>query len=293
MRNLLLLSFVLVGVIEWSAQAQAPPTQTQPKPQPAPAPLPPKTGAPATQAPPPKVTPPTGTAAPRRTPAPANARSGMAITATSPQGATLSGVRVELMGPTERGADTDGSGQINFPGLLAGTYRLRFSGERVTTFEREVVVRTGQVTPVDVSLNPAPEPRVIAAPAPAPAPSPTTAPLGPKGQPLTVAIVDVLEKEFVGRQPRRESLLSCSGNERATMIQLNEPMPERLYETADAVYYVLGGEGSIQMNGRETRLATNGFASVPHGTSHTFSRRGNRSLVLLAVLSGEPCEQAR
>jgi hypothetical protein len=119
------------------------------------------------------------------------------------------------------------------------------------------------------------------------------APLGPKGEPATIAIVDLLEKEFVGRQPRRETLLSCSGLERASMIQLNEPLPTRLYENADAIYYVLGGEGSIQMNGRETRLGLNAFASVPRGTSHSFSRRGNRSLVLLAVLSGEPCEQAR
>ena len=110
---------------------------------------------------------------------------------------------------------------------------------------------------------------------------------------MTHAIGDLLEKEFVGRQPRRETLLSCSGSERAAMIQLNEPLPERLYENADAIYYVLGGEGSVMMNGRETRLGLNAFVSVPRGTSHSFTKRGNRLLVLLSVLSGEPCEQAR
>lgn len=218
----------------------------------------------------------------------------MAITATSPKGATLSGVHVELTGPTDRNADTDASGQVNFPGLPAGTYRLRFSGDHVTTFEREVTVRAGQIGDVDVSLNPAPEPRVVTpAVAPTPPPDPVAAPIGPKGQPLTLVIESVLDKEYVGRQARRESLLSCSGTERTTMIQLNEPLPERLYEKADAVYYVLAGEGTMQMNGRDTRLALNTFASVPRGTSHAFSRRGTRPLVLLAVLSGEPCEQAR
>ena len=77
------------------------------------------------------------------------------------------------------------------------------------------------------------------------------------------------------------------------MIQLNETMPQRLYEGADAVYYVLGGEGTLQMNGKDTRIVTNDFASVPRGTSHGFTRRGNRALVLLAVLSGEACEQAK
>ena len=47
------------------------------------------------------------------------------------------------------------------------------------------------------------------------------------------------------------------------------------------------------MNGKDTRLVLNGFASVPRGTTHTFTRRGPRALVLLAVLSGEACEQAR
>jgi hypothetical protein len=218
----------------------------------------------------------------------------MAITVTSPQGATISGVQVNLMGPTERGGETDESGQLNFPGLQAGTYRLRFSGEMVTAFEREVTVRAGQIADVDVSLSPAPEPKVVTAPAPVPPPAATpSVRVGPKGELQTVAILDLLEKEYVGRQPRRESLLSCSGSERATMIQLNEAMPERLYENADAIYYVLGGEGALMVNGKETRLATNGFASVPRGTSHSFNKRGNRLLVLLAVLSGEPCEAAR
>jgi hypothetical protein len=177
--------------------------------------------------------------------------------------------------------------------MQAGTYRVRFSGETVTAFEKEVVVRAGQVADVDVALSPAPEPKVVTAPPPALPPGPSVAPLGPKGQPLTVAIVEQLEKDFIGKAPRRESLLSCSGSERATMIQLNEPLPERLYENADAIYYVLGGEGAILVNGRETRLPLNGFASVPRGTAHSFNKRGSRSLVLLSVLSGEPCEQAR
>ena len=42
-----------------------------------------------------------------------------------------------------------------------------------------------------------------------------------------------------------------------------------------------------------TATGTNGFLSVPRGASHSFERRGNRPLVLLAVLGGEPCEAAK
>ena len=199
---------------------------------------------------------------------------------------------MQLTGPTERTDETDASGQLMVPSLLTGTYRVRFEGEKVTTFEREITVVTGKVTDVDVTLNPAPEPNVVMVTPPATA-KPVAPAMGPTGQPLTLGVVDLLEKDFVGRQPRRESLLSCSGNLRTSMIQLNEPMPERLYEAAEAIYYVLGGEGTIQMNGKDTKLATYGFVSVPRGVSHTFSKRGNRALVLLAVLSGEACENPR
>ena len=170
-------------------------------------------------------------AQPRRAPA-ATARSGMAITVTDPKGATLQGIRVEVSGSSTRSGETDASGNLNFPGLMAGTYRLRFDGDEVISFEREVTLRAGQVLDVDVSLNPAPEPP----PPPPPPPPPSAAaapepPVGPKGQPTSLDVTVLLEKEFVGKAPRRESLLSCSGNERTTMIQLNEEMPPRRTRT--------------------------------------------------------------
>jgi hypothetical protein len=150
---------------------------------------------------------------------------------------------------------------------------------------------------VDVTLNAAPE--VAAAPPPAvqaeepAAPPPSPAAVGPTGEPQTVSVPDLLERNFVGTQPRRETMLACSGNTRTTMIQLNMPLPDRLYAGADAAYYVIGGEGSVRIAGRETKLATNGFVSVPRGTTHSFARTGRRPLILFAVLSGEPCEEAK
>jgi hypothetical protein len=220
-------------------------------------------------------------------------RGGMAIRTTSPSGESIEGIDVAVLGATDRSGKTNESGQTNFPGLPAGNYRLRFSGERVITFEREVAVRAGQVSDVDVVLNAAEPPKVVALPAPATPPPTAPAPAGPTGHPQALSIVDLLEKEFVGRQPMRESLLSCSGDTRTTMLQYNDPSPERTYLDADSVYYVLGGEGTLHVNGRDSRITTNGFLSVPRGTRHSFERRGNRPLVLLAVRSGEPCDEAR
>lgn len=283
----LLSSFVVVGVVAISAQAPSAPAKppqgtTQPKPAPAPAP---GTTTPAPAAPAP--------AQPRRAPAQTASRAGMAITVTDPQGVTLSGILVSVTGTTTRSGETNASGNLSLTGMMAGTYRLRFDGEKWISFEREVTLRAGQVADIDVSLNPAPEPPPPPPAPAAPAPVAPAAPVGPKGQVQTISIPDWLEKEFVGREPRRETVLSCSGNERTTMLQLNEPMPQRLYDGADVVYYVVAGEGTVTLDGKASRIPTSAFISVPRGTAHSFERRGNRPLMLLAVLGGEPCERAK
>jgi hypothetical protein len=275
MRTLLLLSWLLIAVAEAFAQA------------PAPKPAQPPAATPAAPRP----------APPARRAQPANTRGGIAVTVTDLRGETLQAIDVRITGATDRQGQTNASGQVNFPGLQPGAYRVRFSGDEVITFEREVTVRPGQVSDVDVTLNPAPavtaaSPPVQQQQAEEPA-TPPAAAVGPTGTPQTVSVPDILERNFVGTQPRRETVLSCSGITRTTMIQLNMPLPDRLYETADAAYYVIGGEGTVRIAGRETKLATNGFVSVPRGTAHAFIRTGRRPLILLAVLSGEPCEEAK
>jgi Carboxypeptidase regulatory-like domain len=232
---------------------------------------------------------------PRRAPAPAPAsRSGIALTVTDARGLPISGVRVTVAGQSDRSGETNDRGQANFVGMQAGTYRLRFDGDNVITFEREVTVRSGQPTSFDVMLNPAPPPPA-APPPPPPAtqPQPSSAPVGPIGQPGVTSVLDVLDKQFVGKAPRRDTLIACSGNTRTMLIQLNEPLPERLYEAADAEYYVVGGEGTARIAGREMPILTSSTVSVPRGTRHSFAKKGNRPLILLSVLGGEPCEQAK
>ena len=307
MRNALLLSLLAAalagaapgGVAAQSQPAPAPKPATQ---QPPPAPKP--AAPPATQAPAPKPAPPAAaapapaggmTAAPTpRRPAtpPATSRAGIAITVTDSGGGTLGGVTVAADGPTARNGETNGSGQVNFPGMLAGVYRLRFEGNSVVAFEKEVTVRAGQVLAVDVMLTPAKKTPPPAAPAPAPvAPPPAVAAKsGPAGQPQQVSVPRVLEGDFVGKNPRRESLLSCSGSTRTTMLQINQPTPERMYSDADVVYYVIGGEGAMRLDGKESKLSLNDFISIPRGGSHSFERRGNRTLILLSVLGGEACD---
>ncbi|OFW38895.1 MAG: hypothetical protein A3F70_01945 [Acidobacteria bacterium RIFCSPLOWO2_12_FULL_67_14] len=250
---------------------------------------------PAAPAPKPTQTPAPAPAAPRRPVARATARGGLVITVTDPQGTRLMGVHVEVVGESDRSGDTGANGQMSFTGMQAGTYRLRLGGPSVITFEKEVALRAGQTADVDVTLYPAPPPPPPPPPAePPPAPAPAAPVVGPAGDPLTLSVINLVEKELIpNNQPRRETLVACSGNTRTMVIQLNQDQPERLYDTAEATYYVIAGEGAVRMDGREMALAPGTFVSVPRATAHGVIRRGRRPLILLATLGGVPCEEAR
>jgi mannose-6-phosphate isomerase-like protein (cupin superfamily) len=58
-------------------------------------------------------------------------------------------------------------------------------------------------------------------------------------------------------------------------------------------YYVVAGEGTIKMGGRDLALGASSFVSIPRGTAHTVARRGRRPLIMIATVSGTPCEEAR
>jgi len=217
------------------------------------------------------------------------------MTVTNTQGTTLPGVHVEVIGTSDRSGDTNATGQLSLTAMQAGTYRLRFSGDQVVTFEKEVVLRAGQITSLDVTLNIAARPPQPPPPPPAPEPAaPVKEPVGPVGEPRTLSIVEMIERELIpGNQPRRDSIVSCSGNARSTLVQLNQDQPERLYDSADVTYYVVAGEGTAKMNGRDSTLVAGSFVSVPRGTPHSLARRGRRPLIMLATVSGTPCEEAR
>ena len=238
--------------------------------------------------------------APPKPPAPASrppatsSRGGVTFTITDTRGEPLAGVHVEVLGVSDRSGDSTERGQVTFSGLSAGSYRVRFSGDPVVTYEREITIRAGRTAPVDITLNAAPPPE---APPPPPSPEPAepvASAVGPIGQLQTVSIVDLVERELIGgNQPNRDTLIACSGNTRTTLVQLNQPRAERQYESAEISYYVVAGEGTLTAGGRDTALAPSSFASLPRGTTHSLMRRGRRPLIVLVTLSGAPCEEAR
>jgi Carboxypeptidase regulatory-like domain/Cupin domain len=225
------------------------------------------------------------------TPAPAAATT-VTLTVTDLTGAPLSEVRVTMTGGLDRSGSTQSNGTVKFDGIRPGTYRLRLDKEEFVLLERELEIRAGQAAPnLSIALSPAPPAPPAPAPPPAPEP-PKPAALPPPGKPMALTVPDFIERNFIsGSQPQKVSTVGCSGLANTLLWQIREPWENKQHPDADAMLYVIGGEGTLRLDGNDTPLRAGSFASVPRGTTYSLTRRGRNPLILLATLAGEPCTQ--
>jgi mannose-6-phosphate isomerase-like protein (cupin superfamily) len=106
-----------------------------------------------------------------------------------------------------------------------------------------------------------------------------------------VSIPDFLEENLIAREPRKASRLGCTAGGTATLVQLREPLAEQAHEDVDEVLYVVAGEGTLRVGGREFRLQPGTYGLVPRGHAHTIGVRGSKPLILLSVAAGAPCDE--
>jgi len=232
------------------------------------------------------------TQAPRPRPAAAGGATTNALFfITDPSGTSIEGVTVTITGPVDREVKSPAGGFTRVQNVRAGTYRVRFTHERFITFEKEFSWRAGAATPeLSITLSPAPPPPPPPPPPPVVAPSPAAPALPPPGTPKTLSLPDFIEKNFIsGRDGHKENMVGCSGVGQAVLWQVREPWDGRQHDAADGMLYIIGGEGTIRLDGRDVPVTAGSFAVVPRGTTYGFTRRGRNPLIVLAVLAGAPC----
>ena len=211
------------------------------------------------------------------------------VTVTDGTGAPLKSIRVSADGPVSRNAATNDSGAIKLTGLKPGTYRLRFDGDGWVSLERDVVVTARTPTlDVDVSLTAAPPPPP---PPPPPAAKPERASENrPVGESRVTDIADYADRNLIrSSEPQKTNVFGCTGYATTRLLQIREPLENRLLEDADETLYVLAGEGSIALKGRQESLSAGVLAVVPRGTASAITRRSKGPLILISVVSGPPC----
>lgn len=268
------LALMLVLAVPGAGLAQTPPPQPAPaQPTPAPAPRP---------------------RAPRPA-APSTATAVLTLTVNDATGAPLADVKVITIGPVEREGVTTAAGQVRLLGIRAGTYRVRFEREGFYTFEKEVAWRAGTPAPVsDATLTaapPSPSPPPPAPPEPPKPAVPSFVPDLPAGKPSNVSVPDYIERNHItNKEPHKENLIGCSGGAQTWLWQVREPWQGQQHDSAELMLYVVGGEGTLSLSGREIQVAAGTFAVVPRGTTYGFTKRGRApAMYVLATLSGPPC----
>jgi hypothetical protein len=201
-------------------------------------------------------------------------------------GTGLNGVRLLLSGAAQGEFVTSAAGTIVVPDLKDGLYRVRCEHERFITLEREFSVRGGY-SQIDVVLDPAPPPP----PAPAPQPAPPAA-IPPGGRPLTLSVVDYLDRNLIGREPLKESILACNPLETVRLLQMREGVASHAHPGGDEIIYVVAGEGTVRIGEAPTPVRAGSLVVVTHGIDHAFERAGKNPLIVVSTLIGAPCDHA-
>jgi mannose-6-phosphate isomerase-like protein (cupin superfamily) len=271
-------AFVAVLLLAPAVWAQSATAQTQPA-TPQAQPAKPQPGTPQTPAQPaPKRVRP-------RTPAPTQ------IFVRSQSGRPLPDTRVLISGTETHELTTDAQGTVAIP-LAPGSYRLRFEREDFITLERDETIKSGPPPEIDIALDAAPPPPL---PPPPPPPTPTPTPTPPpveSGPPVNVSIPDYLEKNFIGRDPLKESILGCTVDATTRLLQLRDSLAVHAHADMDEVIYVVAGTGAIRTRDTTTNVAPGSLSVIPRGVSHSIERRGGNPLIVLSILAGAPCRAA-
>lgn len=210
------------------------------------------------------------------------------LTVTSQTGALLSGASVRADGPSSRQGSTDVEGDVVLTNVAAGTYRCRIQRDGYITLEKELTVKAGARAAAEAVLSPAPpSPPPAAAPPPAPAAQPALV----AGLPVTVSLVDQLADDLIkSKDAIAEHDLGCSGATSAKLIRLSKDgLPAHTHADADEMLYIIAGNATLTVGGKDQVIGPGWLGIVPRGTTHAIVRPGNRPVLVLSIQSGPPC----
>ncbi len=204
------------------------------------------------------------------------------ILVTDRSGAPLAPAHVNVYGPSEREGDTSTTGRVMFVNMKPGTYSVHVELDAFIALEKQFTLSPGQPASVVAALSPNP--------AGAFSQSAHGFPVWP-GNARALSIPDLAKKQSIGHEPMKELLIGCSGAATARMIQVREPLTVHAHRGAAEMFYVHAGEGTLRIGGADQRIFPGPFNIVPRRPEYYLVRKGRNPVVLLSLLSGQPCVQ--
>jgi hypothetical protein len=231
------------------------------------------------------------TPAPPRRVAPSTAT--LEIKIVDRSGRPISDAHVVAQGPTPRDETSDKTGIVTLKTMAPGNYRVRGEGEGYVALEREIVVK-GAVAPMEVILSlsfapPPPMPEPKKEPPPPPPPPAAATPTGPPGEPRMLSIPDLAEHSLSGKDALKVFPIGCSGASLSRLIVLRDAIPSGANNDAEETLYLVAGEATLTLAGKEQPITPGWFTIVPRGTSYALGRKGKNPAILLSTVFGRPC----
>ena len=211
------------------------------------------------------------------------------VRVTDQTGAVLVEASVRAEGSVSREGTTSAEGGVLLRNMPGGAYRLRFDRDGYVPLEKEVTLKAGATLTVHAALTPAPA-------APPPAPEPEPEPPAPAvqaltaGEPRVVSIPDFAEAQLItNKETTKETPIGCSGATATRLLQARQPIASHAHADQDEVLYVIAGDATLTLGGKEHRLSPGWLAIVPRGMQHTIARRGGGPVILISTIGGQPC----
>jgi mannose-6-phosphate isomerase-like protein (cupin superfamily) len=207
---------------------------------------------------------------------------------TEVSGTAIPDVHVIMAGPVPREGTTGRDGRLQLQALKAGTYRIRLESPDFITLEREVTIKAGPSVEVDVALDRAPPRPVepLSSPAPTATREATTIAPDPNATVALIVLPDWIEKNLVGgNEPQKETVVGRTLVTTASVVQVRDPIKERVRADADEMLYVIAGQGVMRAKGREQLLDAGSFVVIPRGVTYSLERRGRNPLIALSVVA--------
>jgi quercetin dioxygenase-like cupin family protein len=76
------------------------------------------------------------------------------------------------------------------------------------------------------------------------------------------------------------------------LIVLHDAIPSGSNTDAEEMLYLVAGEATLTLGGKEQSISPGWFAIVPRGTNYALGKKGKNPAILLSTVNGRPCGPA-
>jgi mannose-6-phosphate isomerase-like protein (cupin superfamily) len=105
-----------------------------------------------------------------------------------------------------------------------------------------------------------------------------------------LSIADLAERSLSGRDAVKTVPVACSGLDNTQMLVIRETLKVEAKNDVDQMLYVVAGEATLSLDGRDQPISSGWYAMVPRGMEHTLTRRGRNPAIVLVTTGGERCQ---